>query len=359
MNKSRYILALALLAVLLSPLFAARDTRIVIDHNGDAVEIPSEINRIIISSPLPLPSVYCLFEGDASKLVGMHPSSMAAARNSILPYIMPDILDVSTAFATGDGINIEEVIALEPDVVFFNAENSAEKELYRSAGIPALGFSSAKWGWDVIETHKGRVELLGEVLQQEDKVDGIIEFAEEIEAFITERLNAVDSLEKPKCLILFNYSNGRITAGGGTHFAQYWIETAGGVNVAQSLSGTPQINMEQIYAWNPDKIYITNFSPVLPIDLYENSIDGNDWSPVKAVQDGEVYKFPLGMYRWYPPASDSPLALLWMAKTVHPELFEDVDMDQAIRDYYQRFYHIEITDEILYQIYNPSRDAAY
>ena len=51
-------------------------TRVIVDHTGAEIEIPAEIDRIVISSILPLPSVYCLFEGSAEKLVGMHPSSM-------------------------------------------------------------------------------------------------------------------------------------------------------------------------------------------------------------------------------------------------------------------------------------------
>ena len=358
------MLSIMLIAVLLSPLAAsgskeAEGMRMVVDHNGNEVQIPEKIDRIIISGILPLPSVYCLFEGDASKLVGMHPSSMAAARNSILPYIMPDILDVSTDFATGDGISIEEVISLDPDVVFYNATDTAEGEMYRTAGIPAVGFSTTNWGWNSIETFNGWVELLGEVLQQEDKVAGIVEYGREVESFIKDRIAAAGDIEKPRCLVLFRYANGVINTSGSTHFGEYWITTAGGENVASSLQGTAQINMEQIYQWNPDKIFITNFTSVMPEDLYGNTISGHDWSQVKAVQDGEVYKYPLGMYRWYPPASDTPLVLMWMAKQIHPELFEDIDMDQEIRDYYQRFYGIEVTDEMLEAIYNPSRDAAY
>ena len=365
---SNILFVLVLISVLASPLYAAGaaesesaqvETRTIIDHAGNEVEVPTEINRIIISGILPLPSVYCLFEGDSSKLVGMHPSSMAAARNSILPYIMPDIVNVSTAFATGDGINIEEVIALEPDVVFYSADSTDEGEMYRAAGIPAVGFSASRWGYDSVDTFSSWVTLLGEVLQQEDKVDGIVEFGREVEAFISERLESAGDIYKPRCLVLFRYANGVINTSGKTHFGQYWITSAGGVNVAEDLAGTAQINMEQIYEWNPDKIFITNFSSVLPEDLYNNDIEGHDWSQVKAVQEGEVYKYPLGMYRWYPPASDTPLVLLWMAKQVQPELFADVDMDQAIRDYYQRFYNVEVTDEILYKIYHPSRDAAY
>ena len=116
--------------------------------------------------------------------------------------------------------------------------------------------------------------------------------------------------------------------------------------------------MEQIYEWDPDIIYITNFSPYQPEDLINNTIEGNDWSSVKAVKEGKVYKFPLGMYRWFPPASDTPLVLKWLATKNQPELFADIDMEQEVRDYYKRFYNVELTDEDIDQIFNPSSEAS-
>ena len=34
--------------------------------------------------------------------------------------------------------------------------------------------------------------------------------------------------------------------------------------------------------------------PCQPDDLYNNAIDGDDWSNVAAVKNQQVYKFPLG-----------------------------------------------------------------
>ena len=90
----------------------------------------------------------------------------------------------------------------------------------------------------------------------------------------------------------------------------------------------------------------------------DNTIDNADWGSVKAVQDGEVYKIPLGMYRWYPPSSDTPLMLEWFAKQMYPEKFEDVDMNTEVKEYYSEFYGIELTDEDVTTIFNPSREAA-
>jgi iron complex transport system substrate-binding protein len=128
--------------------------------------------------------------------------------------------------------------------------------------------------------------------------------------------------------------------------------------VAKDFKGQGKINMEQVYEWNPDMIFITNFSPRLAEDLLENKIEGTDWSLVKAVKEGKVYKFPLGMYRWFPPASDTPLVLQWLATKMQPELFKDIDMDKEIKDYYKKYYSVDLTDSDIQKIYSPARAAS-
>ena len=64
------------------------------------------------------------------------------------------------------------------------------------------------------------------------------------------------------------------------------------------------------------------------------------------------------MYRWFPPASDTPLTLQWLAKTIQPELFAELDMDHEIKEFYEKYYDVELTDEDVQDIYHPSREAA-
>ena len=94
-------------------------------------------------------------------------------------------------------------------------------------------------------------------------------------------------------MILFNYNDSALTVSGSNFFGQYWLTSTGAVNVAQDLSGIAPVNMEQIIQWDPDIIYITNFSPRMPEDLIENKISGHDWSQIKAVKNKKVYKFKL------------------------------------------------------------------
>jgi iron complex transport system substrate-binding protein len=351
---------LAFLSLLLvgSALPSYAGTRTVVDQTGNKVTVPSEINRIAIASIWPLPSVYCLFEGSAEKLVGIGETSMSAARHSMLAKVMPGIVNVSTGYLKNGALNIEELLGLKPDVVFYNADNPMDKAAFANVGIPAVGFSTSLNGSDTIATLEGWVKLLGEVLNQENRATGIVEYGRQVRGDIVSTLAAQTDLKMPRAFILFEYDDNIMTTTGHDAFGQYWLDSTGAVNVARELEGYPEISMEQIYKWDPEIIYITNFSPHLAEDLLNNTVSGQDWKNVNAVKNGRVYKFPLGMYRWYPPASDTPLVLKWLATKNQPKLFKNIDMEHEVRDYYKRFYGVELTDENLYQIFHPSRAAA-
>ena len=332
--------------------------KVVVDHTGTEVSIPEKIERVVISSLLPLPSVYCLYMGGPKKLVGIHPSSKAAAVNSYLSICYPEIKDIDSSFVKGNAVSIEQLLELKPDLILYNAGNSAEKELFASTGIPAIGFSTNIAGFNTIETYASWITLLGEVFGKTQKCDEIIAYGRKIDEMVKSRTAALPDDKKPVCLFLYACEENSITTYGGNMFNQYWIETCGGKNASFELKGSAAINMEQIYQWNPDKIFLTNFTPALPEDLYTNGIGTYDWSSVKAVQNKEVYKNPLGMYRWAPPSSDTPLALQWFAKQIQPELFSDIDMDAEITKYFKQFYGVDLTASDLEAIYNPARAAS-
>ena len=115
--------------------------------------------------------------------------------------------------------------------------------------------------------------------------------------------------------------------------------------------------MEQIYGWNPELIFVTNFTTAYPEDLYNNTVGTYDWSPVDAVINQRVFKTPLGMYRSYTPGVDTPVTLLWLAKTAYPELFEDVDITVETKKYYKEVFGIELTDDQAASIFAPAANA--
>ena len=120
----------------------AEGTRTITDHAGHEVVLPEKVERVAIGGLTPLTSVYCMFMGSSDGLVGIHPDSKNAAVNSILGEAYPGLKDLPDGWASGDEINMEELIKLDPDVVFYNADVTANYDALSAAGIPAVGFST-------------------------------------------------------------------------------------------------------------------------------------------------------------------------------------------------------------------------
>ena len=334
-------------------------TRTVTDQAGDTVEVPAQIERVVITFQ-PFGSIYPLFVGSAETVVGMLPGSMFAAEYSLLKSAYPEILDVDTSFYQNNEVNVESVIGLKPDLVLYMAGNETERELYRKAGIPALGFSVSDADFNTVQTYIGWVRILGQAFGMEEKAEAIIAHNQKEYDEIQSRLSAVKEEDKKKVLVLNSYSATTMGTSGGKQFPDYWATGSGGVNAAAgAFTGNKQITMEQVYEWDPDIIYLADFSPYEAEELIQNKArQGDDWSSVRAAQNGDIYKYPLGMFRWYPPNSESILSLWWMSQTNYPELFEDIDLDAKIKSYYSAFYHYDLTDEELESIYHPASEAS-
>lgn len=337
----------------------AAASRIVVDQIGNEVELPAEVNRVVIASAWPLASVFCLFEGNVEKLVGLDPAIISAAENSLLIKVAPEIVHVPSGFSKNGILNVEELLKLKPDVVLYASAVPGDYEACKQAGIPAVGFRLDVKDFNAVETINSWMELLGRVMNTNIEANDFVAYGREMQAKVEERLKGVPRDKKPRCMFIHGYEALAIRVPGASSWADYWINASGGVNVAaEAGKGTLGVNMEQIYAWNPEKIFITNFLPLLPDDLYGNRVTGHDWAPVEAVKQKAVRKLPLGMYRWYVTCSDSALMLLWMAKENQPELFEDIDMNRTVKDFYKRFYGLSLSDEEVASVFRPKREAA-
>ena len=333
------------------------DTVAITDHAGRQVEVPAQIDRVVVTDILPMASVLTVFLGSADKIVGIHPSSMSAAESGLLGELFPEILEADTSFMAGGDLNVEQLLNLDPDVVLVNASSTELISAIEIAGLTAVGISPSKWDYDILETYDQWIALLSQMFPESSKSEEISAYSKEVYGLVQERVKDIPEEEKKSILFLYNYDDNQIITSGKHFFGQYWADAIGGRNAAEEVeaeNSNAVISMEQVYQWDPDVILITNFTTAQPDDLYNNTIGSNDWSSVKAVTDGQVYKMPLGTYRSYTPSADTPVTFLWMAKTVYPELFEDIDITAEVRDYYQELYGVTLTDEQIDRMYNPA-----
>ena len=339
-------LAASLVLALSAGAFDTAQARAVTDHLNRTVEVPDKIERFAVADIFPYASVACVYLGGCGKLVAMHPTSMAAAQNALLGELYPEVKNVDTSVMQGAEVNLEALMALKPDVVFVNAGNKRLIERCEAAGLPALAVSTGKWDYNVMRTYENWISLLGDTFPGEGSAQKALEAAHRIEKLVGERTADIAPDKRKRVLFLVQYDAKHIVTSGSRFFGQYWAQAAGAVNVGQEVTlekGNAVIGFEQILAWNPDAVFLTNFTKAQPADLIKGK--WHNWSSIKAVKDRAVYKMPLGLYRSYTPSADSPMTLLWIAATLYPERFADIDVDKAVQAFYRDTYGVELTLE--------------
>ena len=323
------------------------DKIVIVDQLGKTIELDGVPERVA-TTIMPFPYIYYAVVGNSDNLIGCNPSSIVAYENSALKYMYPELANANTDFVdTSFVVNVEEVLKLKPDVVFQWNYMDEEIEKMEAAGIKVVALE-----YGDLEDLETWIRIIGTMFDKEERAEELITYFHESVAEVTDKIATLPEEEISNILILSD--NLKVT---GTGFSKYWIENSGAFNPAGDLSGEAlNVNMEQIYEWNPSTIYIGNFTDLQPSDLVENKLDGQDWSVVDAVQNGQVYKIPIGGYRWDPPGVETPLMIKWLAKIQHPELFADMDMREEVTEFYKDVYNFDMTDEILDEILEDVQD---
>ena len=331
-------------------------SHIVVDHAGHEVEVPNKIEKIVIDQ-VPILSTYMAYnEGKAPYIVGYAGSLKQVISETVLKDMAPELLDATNTVQGQSDINVEEIMKLKPDVIFYNAKNQDRYEKLSKTGVPCIGFVTmgADTPADPINRYGEWLKLLEDVFGEKGKMDDFLKAGDDIVKDVEERIAKVPDEKRPSGMILWKYQEGTpIVAGKGT-FGDFWLKRLKVKNVAEEAKGYAKVNVEQIYSWNPDVFYLDGpgLLNIKTEDVYNNSVEGFDFSNLKSVKDKRVYNSKLGMWNWLTPNPDAPLVLAWLASETYPDAFKDYDLKKVIKDYYQKWYNYELTDEQIEDMFN-------
>ncbi len=326
---------------------------------GVEVELPHGIQTAAIDQ-VPLAASYVMFKGGTAEgLIGLSGSVMQTIQKTLLPTIAPDILNADTSYYENGELNVESLLALGPDVVLYNGNNEKHTTLFEQAGLAHVGYCTSG---DPTTLYIDWLHTLEQVFEEPGKMDEVIAWGTDLIAEVEKRVADIPDDERRRCMVLFSVSDGEpFIAGsdqgkGGNCFGHYWMKAAGVTNVAAELSGSETTDMEKLYDWNPEVIFMSGPGQAggTVEQVLTNTVDGMDFSPMSAVQEGRVYSQNLGMWSWLTPNPDAPLVVLWMASTAYPELFEDIDLNEKTKEYYELGYHYKLSDEEVTSIYADS-----
>ncbi len=239
----------------------------------------------------------------------------------------------------------EKILSCNPDIVISEYEDvDKENALQEQLGIPVI---TLKPGQSVFaDPFKDTLRLLGKVFDKEDRAEEIISFVEAETAEIKARVTGIAEEEKPSVYIcgLGNWgtTNHLMTS---PNFPLF--EVAGVKNVLTDLAtkGNQSIEKEKFVAIGSDiDIMIIDAAAVKNIrPLYAE--DSTMFDSVKAWKEGEVY-LQLAFNAYY-TNYELALADTWfIAKSVYPQLFEDIDMNAKLDEITKIFLGKAMAEEV-------------
>jgi len=315
------------------------DTITITDCIGRQVEIPAQINRIACLCP---ESGYALaMFGKGDKIVAV---VGGIQRDLILTDMYPQIKELPVPKGSGV-INIEELIKTKPDVVFVKSDtssNDAEVEKLNKSKIPFLvvDFNSMK-------EQQRAIEMIGKAVGAADKAAQYDQYYQNCIDRVQMRVATIPQQEKVK---VYHSISEATRTDIKKSLSGDWTQAAGAYNVSanenlKSLEGKYFASLEQILLWDPDVILVNE------LGVADYILSNKQWSPLKAVKSNKVLQMPNGISRWgHPSSPETPLAVLWLAKTIYPDKFADLDMVAETKLFYKQFFGFELSDEVVNKI---------
>ena len=279
-------------------------TKVVTDLTGTEVKMKENVERIAIV-PIPWASIVYAVDSNDKKIVGIHPSAKKSYENSMFKVLAPDLANVNSTFVDNNfNINFEEIAKIKPDVVIiWDYQPEVAKKL-KELGIPSV---SIKYG--TLQDIQNGINLVGQIINKPEQAEALITYHKNSEAYFNQK-NASALQNKPKVLYL---QNKNLSVAGNESVNQLMISMTGGENAAKDTKGSwTKVSMEEVMKWNPDIIILSNFDSITPDDIYQDKLEGQNWSNINAVKNHQVYKAPMGIYRWDAPNVETPLMMKWM-----------------------------------------------
>ena len=335
----------------------AAATKTITDAYGEEVEIPAEV-KSIAATMWPIPSVIFTVTGSGDAIKTMAQGSMEAYNISMFKVLCPGLEDLPTnCLDSSSNITFEELAKVEPDVILCN--EAVEQELGEQ--MRAIGAVPVKMKFGEFTDVQELIRIVGEIFDCEDRATELIDFQKEILSYLDEKKadHPADE-EKPTVLyITRRQDNDQYQVVCPKHLGAKLVDIAGGKNVTADLvdeGTTTVVGMEQIMAWNPDVIFLSNFDDFTPENFYEGNF-ASEWQSINAVKNNRVYKTPIGLYRWDTQCVEAPLMAEWTANVLNPEIYTEFDFKEELENFYSKYMNYKLTDEDLAMILHTDENV--
>ena len=195
---------------------------------------------------------------------------------------------VVTESSSGTNWDVETIIAEEPDLIVCSVGMKGYSTISgpaAAAGIPVIGIN-----YDSVQDYLKWFKVFCNLNSKPELWD---EVAEKTANDIIDIVSKVPEVEKAPTAIIFVLSSDVLKAYTVDSQPGVILKELGGVNVvdpdSEGASASVEISLEDVYALDPDIIFLSAFGDVTMDTLLEMHKDNPVWDSLRAVKDGKLY----------------------------------------------------------------------
>lgn len=223
------------------------------------------------------------------------------------------------------------------DLTDVNVEDALRLE--EESGIPVFLIDGS---YDVIDS---TYRVLGECLGRRERAEELATYCSSVRERVRSTLARVPESER----VRYYYAEGPEGLQTEPDSSQHSLvfREAQGVNVAASIEGfsgrdKAAVSLEQVIDWNPQVIIAWSQRNDKGADAYIRQ--ASTWAGIDAVRNDRVYTMPSIPFPFCdrPPGINRFLGAQWLASVFYPDYF-DIDMVDAVREFYSKCYWRDIT----------------
>jgi iron complex transport system substrate-binding protein len=309
--------------------------------NGKSITIEDDTGKTF-TIPLPVNRIVSLDDGHTELLCALGAEDLIVGRDTYSTF-PPSINDLPNVGAY-NGISMEAIVQLEPDVVLSITPGMSPGMVnFRYAsGIPVLFQDTANF-----TKLESTIRFLGQLVDNETGAEAIVNWVNHYVDLVDSRISGLSSSQRPTF-----YLGGTQRGIGESAFRYTGPDSeigmlgmkAGGTNIVDNSTVSGIINPEFVIEKKPEYIFsLTYRAEGFPTDttFYREVLDQinsrTGFGDVPAVTNNNVYCYDYTLVQ----GLRYPVGLLYFAKSLHPDLFADIEPEQVLEEMTNTYFHMD------------------
>ena len=312
------------------------------------VVVPDRVGRVMTANPAADLLVFVLAP---EKLLGWS-APLSRRQRAYIPAKFAQLPVVGGAVRPNPAEAVQVVARMRPDLIVEAGPVTPEAaaradQIQQQTGVPYLILDNS------IQATPHTLRIIGALFGAAERGNDLAKYTDYAIDAVRGRLLIAPADER--ALVYYGRGPDGLETGLGGSQAMAAIDQAGVINVAARLGRgeLTRVTRDQIIDWNPAIIIAQQQS------FYDALLHSTPWRGLIAVASKKVYLAPADPFGWIddPPGVNRIIGLYWLTGLFYPDQYQE-DLRTNVREFYDKFYRIKLTDKQLEALVRPAESRA-